>query len=146
MNNYGVRLVPHFFSGVFTPVPIRFLRQHDRKLLAKPWRAERASPFPTRVQPKFCTNIAQPNVARGNCGFHRSLEPGHQRYAYQCKLKAPLKKRETLRFPPQFRTGQQNRLPHSRYARQLWFRRYPRHRATRDKCIRRCAKAPLKIL
>ena len=55
-------------------------------------------------------------------------------------------KRETLRFPPQFRTGQQNRLPHSRYARQLWFRRYPRHRATRDKCIRRCAKAPLKIL
>ena len=98
------------------------------------------------VRRKFCTNIAQPNVARGNCGFHRSLEPGHQRYAYQCKLKAPLKKRETLRFPPQFRTGQQNRLPHSRYARQLWFRRYPRHRATRDKCIRRCAKAPLKIL
>ena len=30
------------------------------------------------VRRKFCTNIAQPNVARGNCGFHRTLEPGYR--------------------------------------------------------------------
>ena len=35
-------------------------------------------PVPYKVRRKFCTNIAQPNVARGNCGFHRTLEPGYR--------------------------------------------------------------------
>ena len=41
-----------------------------------------------RCKIQQCTHIA-----RGTHGFIRSLEPGNQRYAYQCKLNSPLKKR-----------------------------------------------------
>ena len=48
-------------------MPIRFLRQPDRWVQAKPWQAERINPFPTGVRRKIqhCTA-----VARGTHGFH----------------------------------------------------------------------------
>ena len=51
-----------------------------------------------------------------------------------------------LWFIPMLRTGiPESSAPHLRYARQPWFPPQLRHRDTGNKCIRRCAKSPLKI-
>ena len=69
----------HFFNSAFTLVPIQFLRLPDRWVPAKPWQTERINPFPTRVQMKICTNIAQSPLARNDMVSSNFSIPGKRK-------------------------------------------------------------------
>ena len=98
-----------FFQWRINAIPIHFLRQHDRKLLAKPQQAERASPFPTgdrwpqrRANSRYLIAVVRAliqTLGRQSCLLPLTGEP----MGCGAKLSVALTLRETSRFPPHLR-------------------------------------------